>query len=68
VIKKENNMKKEKAFELMKELSGEYFVLHKTSSCLDGEFTTEQLKAIIYIIENDLIQKVYDEKIRSSEI
>ena len=48
------------ALKVIKELrdKGEYFDLHPTSCCLDGGFTLEQLKAIVYVMEHDIWREV----------
>lgn len=53
-------MTKDKAFEIIKgmHISGDYYELDDTLTCLDGNFSTEELKAVVFVMENKMSKEM----------
>ena len=49
-------MTEKRAFKIIKGIHdrADYYALDDVSTCLDGDFSLEELKAIVYIMENKL--------------
>ncbi len=63
-------MTEKRAIEIIKEMHHrfDYYSLNDVSTCLDGDFSAEELRAIVFVMENKLsaevAAKIADEKRR----